>query len=128
MAGVVVSGILVAGAGPWARAWGIPEAEPTVRALALALFCTTTAVVPLALLGHDLRFRTVMVIETGAIVLGLAAGVCLAIAMRSALALALGQAIGGVVLVIVAATLVRGRLHLRLDRTEARSSRRSPRR
>ena len=119
-AAALVSAVLFAAAEPWSRAWGIADAESAVRALAIAMLFTSLAVVPLAILGRNLRFRAVMLLETGSIVFGLAAGVVLAIAMRSPLALALGQAAGGLAVLVGAAWLARRELRIGFDRLEAR--------
>jgi O-antigen/teichoic acid export membrane protein len=112
--------VLVAVASPWARAWGVPDATPVVRAIALTLFLTSVATVPVALIRHRLHFAQAAIVDTGTQVAGLTAGVILAAEYHSALALALGQAVGAGALLVTASILVRDQLCLAFDRPDAR--------
>ena len=94
-ASLLVAVVIWAGASLWAHAWGIPDATWVIRVIGLTTLFTSCSIVPLALLRRGLRFRTAAVIETGALVIGLATGVALAARLHSAVALALGQATGG---------------------------------
>lgn len=116
----VVTVALWFGAPLWARAWEIPDATSTVRALAGSLFLMSTTVVPLALIARRLQFARVAIIETVALVVGLAVGVGLAIGMHSALALALGQVAGAAALLLMACLALRTELKLGFDREDAR--------
>jgi PST family polysaccharide transporter len=116
----VVSGGLLVCASLWASAWGVPEAAPAVRVIALALFLTSAAAVPIALLRRHFQFGRAEVIETGSLVIAMGAGVALAIEAHSALALASGQALGAAALLVAAGTMTRDELRLSFDRAEAR--------
>lgn len=121
----LASSLLVAlgvwfGASPWARAWGVPDAAKVLRVIAIALFLTSAATVPVALIRRRLRFGAAALVETGAQVAGVTAGVFLAIHLHSALALALGQAIGAITLLAAAATIARRELRLAFDLSDAR--------
>lgn len=116
----VVALALWLGASLWAQAWGAPGAVWVVRAIAVTLFLTSAATVPVALIRRHLRFRTAAVVETGAVVVGLAVGVAFAIVLHSALALALGQTVGAAALLIGASVIVKNELGLSFERREAR--------
>jgi len=108
------------GAPLWARAWGVPGAAWPVRVFGVVLLLQSVATVPLALIRRHLRFRIAAVIETGAIVIGLIAGVALAVQLHSALALALGQAVGVVALLIATSIAVEDGLRPAFDRADGR--------
>jgi O-antigen/teichoic acid export membrane protein len=116
----IVSLGLWLGASPWAHAWGVPEAAEIVRVVAITLFLTSAATVPVALIRRRLHFGTAAIIETVAAVIGLAGGVALAIELHSALALALGQAVGAAALLVGASVIARDELRLSFERAEAR--------
>lgn len=115
---VAVTTFLVAGA--WSSAWHVPSAEPLVRVFALSLLLLSYAIVPLALLRRRLRFRTAAILETGSQVIGITAGILLALQMHSAMALAIGQAIAAGILIVGAVALTRGELALGFDGEEVR--------
>ena len=119
-ASMLVAVVIWAGASLWAHAWGIPDATWVIRVIGLTTLFTSCSIVPLALLRRGLRFRTAAVVETGALVIGLATGVALAAWLHSAVALALGQATGGAVQLLAAGVLARGDLALGVDRADAR--------
>ena len=118
--GAVVSLVMWFVAGPWSDAWHIPDAEPLVRVMAVTLFLTSCATVPLALLRHKLRFRAAAIVETGSQVVGVAAGVLLAIHMHSAMALVIGQTITASTLLAAASMLTRRELRLDFSVSEGR--------
>ncbi len=104
----------------WADAWEIPEAASLVRVLAAALFLTSLASVPLALVRYSLRFGAAAIAETAAQVVGVTFGVILAVHLHSALALAYGQLVAAAALLLATAALARRDLSLRFDRAEGR--------
>ncbi|MFN8160106.1 MAG: oligosaccharide flippase family protein [Solirubrobacterales bacterium] len=112
--------ILWLGASPWARAWGVPDAAAAVRVIALALFLTSSATVPVALIRRRLQFGRAAIVETGSLVIGLAAGVALAVQLHSAVALALGQTVWGATLLLASSAIVRDELRFCYDRGAAR--------
>jgi hypothetical protein len=100
--------------------WGIPDAAWAVRVLGVAVFLRSLATVPIALIRRDLRFGNAAAIETGAIVLGMVAGVGFAVHLHSALALAIGQALGAAALLIAVALAVQTRVRPAFHRTDGR--------
>lgn len=116
----VVALALWLGASVWARAWGVPDAAWIVRVIAITLLCTSSAVVPIALIRRRLDFGRAAIVETGSLVTGLVVGVALAIEFRSALALAVGQAVGAAALLVAASVIVRNQLRLCFDRADGR--------
>jgi len=119
-ASAVVSGCVVFGAWAWAAVWGVPDAAWSIRVFGVALLLQSAAIVPLALLRRELQFGKAAVMETTAIVCGMASGVVLAIQLHSALALALGQAFGAAVLLLAAGISTSKLLELSFDPAEAR--------
>lgn len=105
---------------PWARVWGVPDAAHVVRLFAVVTSLTALSAVPIALLRRRLAFGQAALIETASIVIGLGAGVALAVALHSAVALALGQVAGSAILTISATALTRHELALNFDRADAR--------
>ena len=119
-ASAVVSLALWAGAPLWASAWGVPDATWIVRVIAVTLLLTSAATIPVALIRRRLRFRAAAVLETSALVLGLATGVLLAAWLHSGLALALGQAAGGAAILVASSVTARHDLRLAFDKADAR--------
>ncbi|MGH2499989.1 MAG: oligosaccharide flippase family protein [Candidatus Limnocylindria bacterium] len=117
---LLISIAVLVGASLWARAWGVPDAASVVRIVAITLFLTSAATVPIALIRRRLEFGKAAVIETSSVVLGLAVGVALAIELHSAVALALGQAVGAATLFVAATAIVRDELRLSFERADAR--------
>jgi len=107
-------------AGPWSDAWHVPSAAPLVRVFALTLFLASCSTVPLALLRRALRFGPAAAVETGTQVIGITAGVLLAVHMHSAMALAIGQTVTAATLLVAAAVLTRRELRLDFAISEAK--------
>lgn len=114
-ASFAVVAALWVGAPLWSQAWGMEDATDVVRVLAVSQLLVSMATVPLAVMRRELRFGTTAMIETGALVFALAAGVALAVEMHSAMALALGQLGGGALLLVAAASASRLRVRPRFD-------------
>ena len=107
--GGAVAVIMWLAAGPWCKAWQVP-ASSLVRVMALALFLVSSSTVPLALLRRGLRFRAAAGVETSTQVIGVTAGVLLAVHLHSAMALVVGQ------------TVAAGGLYLRRHGSQGASS------
>ena len=75
---------------------------------------------PVALIRRDLLFARAAKLETTAAVLGMIAGVGIALALHSAVALALGQLVGAALLLGGSATFVRKQLRFEYEHPEAR--------
>ncbi len=116
----VVTIIVCLAASPWAHAWGVPGATGVVRVVALTLFLSSVATVPLALMQRRLRFGLAATIEAASQVFGLAAGVALAVDLHSALALAVGQTLGAFALLMASGGFVIRELQVAFDRDDAR--------
>jgi lipopolysaccharide exporter len=108
------------GASPWAHAWGVPAAAGVIRVVAITLFLTSAATVPVALIRRRLRFGAAAFVETGSQVIGLTAGIALAFDLHSALALAAGQAVGAAALLVGAGVMAVDDLQLGFERSDAR--------
>ena len=104
----------------WSDAWHIPDAAPLVRVMAVTLFLVSSATVPLALLRRGLRFRDAASAEVGTQVVGITAGVLLAVQMHSAMALAIGQTIAAGALLVSTSLLAKRDLRLDFAVSEAR--------
>ena len=117
---LVLGGGLFVGASLWARAWGLPEAAAVVRVIALTLFLTSAATIPVALIRRRLEFGRAAIIETGSQVVAMGVGVALAIQLHSAIALATGQAVGAAILLVAAGAIVRRELRPSFHRSDAR--------
>lgn len=107
-------------AAPWAAAWKIGSATTLVRVLAVALFFTSLASVPIALVRRRLRFGVAAIAETSAQVCGMGTGVTVAVFTHSAIALAIGQVVSGAILFFWASVLARRDLRFGFDRSEGR--------
>ncbi len=119
-AGAVVAGIMWAVAGPWSGAWHVADSARLVRVMALTLFLTSCAAVPLALLRHRLRFGAAALAEVGTQVVGVTTGVLLAVHTHSAMALVVGQTITAGTLLAAASWLTRHELRVSFSRREAK--------
>jgi O-antigen/teichoic acid export membrane protein len=119
-ASLLVALALWLGASLWARAWNVPDAAAIVRIFAIFLFLTSAATVPVALLRRRLQFGKAAILETSSLVVALASGVGLAIALHSALALAIGQAVGAATLLVAAGVAARRELRFCFDSADAR--------
>jgi O-antigen/teichoic acid export membrane protein len=117
--GGVVALVMWFTAGAWSDAWHVPDAKSIVRVFALTLFLTSCATVPLALLRRSLRFQAAALVETGTQVVGITAGVLLAVQMHSAMALAIGQTIAAGAVLASASVLTRRELRLDFEGFEA---------
>ena len=107
-------------AGPWSDVWRIPDAAPLVRVMAVTLFLVSSSTVPLALLRHALRFRAAAGAEVGSQLIGITAGVLLAVQMHSAMALVIGQTIAAGALLVSTSMLTRRDLRVDFTSSEAR--------
>ena len=107
-------------AGAWADAWRIPDSAPLIRVMAITLFLSAATTVPLALLRRRLRFRAAASAEVGTQVVGVTAGVLLAVQMHSAMALVIGQAIAAGALLLPALILTRRELRWHFSLSETR--------
>jgi PST family polysaccharide transporter len=105
----------------WAAAWGAPAAGHLLRLFSLALLANTLAVVPLAVLRRNLRYRAAALAESTSQLAGMAIGVAAAFALRSPTALVLGQVAGSAVGFAWAAFAARSSLAPAFDRAAARS-------
>lgn len=84
-------------AGAWAELWRSgAKAVPLIRVLALGLFFSSLANVPIGLARRSLRFGVTALAETSTQTAGMVVGVVLAFQMHSAMALAIGQLAAGV--------------------------------
>ena len=107
-------------ANPWSDAWHIPDAAPLVRVMAITLFLVSSATVPLALLRRSLRFRAAASAEVGTQVMGITAGVLLAVHTHSAMALVIGQTIAAGALLVSTSMLTRRDLRVDFTLSEGR--------
>jgi O-antigen/teichoic acid export membrane protein len=119
--GIAVSLVVLAVAGPWAQLWRSPGAESLLRLFAPQVLLVTLAVVPMALIRRDLRFRAATLIETASTVLGFGVGALLAVRLRNADALALGQIANAGALCTLSVLSSRTQLQLAFSRSSARS-------
>jgi O-antigen/teichoic acid export membrane protein len=117
---IAVAGVMWLVATVWANLWHVSGAASLVRAFAVTLFLVSCSTVPLALLRRRLRFAAAAISETGSQVLGVTAGVLLAIHMHSAMALAVGQALAAASLLTAAVLLTRRELAFGFSISEAR--------
>ena len=117
--GALVGIVMWFAAKPWSVVWQIP-ATSLIRVMALTLFLYSCSTIPLALLRRRLRFRAAAAAETGSQVLGVTAGVLLAIEMHSAMALVIGQAVAAAVLVATTSWLSRHDLQFNFAMVEAK--------
>jgi PST family polysaccharide transporter len=120
VAGLLVAIVVLIAANPWAEIWRSPQAAPVIRLFAPQVLLGALAIVPVALVRRQLRFRTASVIETSAVLVGFAAGAALAFRMRNAEALVLGQVVGAAVLLALGLLAARAQLGLAYSRLEAR--------
>jgi lipopolysaccharide exporter len=118
--GACVALVMLLLANPWSDVWHVPSAAPLVRLFALTLFLTSCSIVPLALLRRALQFGRAAAVETGAQVIGITAGVLLAIHMHTAMALAIGQTVIAGTLLVSAGVLTRRELTLDFAMSEMR--------
>jgi lipopolysaccharide exporter len=119
-AGLIVALVVVGVAGIWADVWRSPGAESLLRLFAPQVLLTALAIVPLALIRRDLRYRTASLIETSATLMGFAIGAVLAVRLRDADALALGQVANAAWLFGLSVLASRRQLHLTFSRRRAR--------
>jgi PST family polysaccharide transporter len=120
VAGITVALIMVAAGSVIASVWGVEGAASVVRIFGIATFLQSGAVVPVALLRRDLRFRRAAAIETATTVLTISFSVAMAAAHHSAEAMAVGQA-GGALLFLVVAQVATGKAPvLRYDAADGR--------
>ena len=118
--GIAVALVMWLLAGPWSDAWHVTGSAPLIRVIALTLFLTSCATVPLALLRRRLRFQAAASVEVGTLVVGTTGGVLLALHMHSAMALVIGQTVAATTLLVAASTLTRRELRLDFAMSEAR--------
>jgi O-antigen/teichoic acid export membrane protein len=78
--GLVLTVVIAAGATPLAAAFAEPSVAPIVRWLSLSLFIRSLTVVPTALLGRELNFRTLTMRSIVAAAIAGAAGIIAALA------------------------------------------------
>jgi lipopolysaccharide exporter len=120
-AGAAVAAVVLGVAGVWAHIWRSPEATSLLRLYAPQMLLGSLAVIPLALLRRDLRYRSASLIETSSVLIGFACGAALAVELRDARALVLGQLAGSLALAVLSIVAVHGRLSIAYGRAEARS-------
>jgi lipopolysaccharide exporter len=120
-AGTTVAVVVLATAGLWAEIWRSPGATTLIRLYAPQMLLTALAVVPIALLRRNLRYRAASVIETLAVLYGFAVGAVLASQLRNAEALVFGQVAGACALAALGILATRSELALAYGRVEARS-------
>jgi O-antigen/teichoic acid export membrane protein len=107
-------------AAPWANAWGIHNSVKLIRLMAIGLFFSSLASVPISLARRRLRFGLAALIETSTQVTGMMVGVVLAFSLHTAVALAIGQLIAGASLFVWASMISWREIHFGFDRTEGR--------
>lgn len=78
--GVILTGIVLVGAGPLAAHFAEPSVAPIVRWVSLSIFFRSFAVVPTGLLVRNLQFRSLSLRSVAASALGGAAGIGAAVA------------------------------------------------
>ena len=120
-AGSTVAVVVLAIAPLWTEIWRSPEATVLLRLYAPQMLLGALAIVPLALLRRNLRYRSASIIETSAVLVGFAIGAGLALELRNAEALVLGQVAGACALAIFGVLATRSQLAIAYGRSEARS-------
>lgn len=120
-AGATVAIVVVAVAPLWAGIWRAPDATVLLRLYAPQMLLAALAIVPLALLRRNLRYRSASIIETSAVLVGFGVGVVLALQLRDAEALVLGQVAAACALAVFGVLATRSELALAYGRSEARS-------
>jgi O-antigen/teichoic acid export membrane protein len=121
IAGATVAVVVLATAGIWAHVWRAPEATSLLRLYAPQMLLTALAIVPLALLRRELRYRAASLIETSSVLVGFALGAAFAVELRDARALVLGQVAGAAALAVFSIAAARSELGVAYGRAEARS-------
>jgi lipopolysaccharide exporter len=120
-AGGLVALVVLVAAPVWAHIWRSSEATILLRLYAPQMLLGALAIVPIALLRRQLRYRAASMIETSAVLVGFAVGAVLALRLRDAEALVLGQVAGAGALAALGFLAARTQLALAYGRIEARS-------